>query len=167
MDRLEFGSTVRGRLLRWRRIAFLVCGDWRSAEDVVQVALLRLYRHWHRIESAGLDAYARRVIVRLAVDEASHRRRRGEVLDGVPERPVDAVATEEVLAVRSALREIPPRQRAVLVLRFYGDLSVAETATTLGISAGTVKSQCARGLSALRALLSEPAAEQREEERLG
>lgn len=140
-------------------MAFPICGDWPLAEDVVQTALLRLYRQWHRLEPEGLEAYARRVVARLALGEAKHRHRRFEVLGDLPDRPsaaADADA-EEVLDVRAALRRVPPRQRAVLVLRFYCDLSVSQTATVLRISEGTVKSQSARGLDALRAHLGAPA----------
>ncbi|WP_307868580.1 RNA polymerase sigma factor [Umezawaea beigongshangensis] len=157
MDRHDFTRVVRERAVPWRRVAFLICGDWTRADDLVQVALIRLYRHWHRIEPDGLEAYARRVISRLAVDEAARAARRGEVFGEVPDRPGNATAVDEAvggtLDVRAALRTVPPRQRAVLVLRFYAGLDVAETAAALRISRGTVKSQCARGLATLRTAL--------------
>ncbi|MBP2340073.1 RNA polymerase sigma-70 factor (sigma-E family) [Saccharothrix coeruleofusca] len=160
MDRHDFTHVVRERSVPWRRVAFLICGDWGRAEDLTQVALIRLYRHWHRIDGDGLEAYVRRVISRLAVDEAKRAARRGEVLGEVPDRAGSGVAVDEAVSgtldVREALRKVPPRQRAVLVLRFYDELSVAETAAALGISQGTVKSQCARGLQALQTALGLP-----------
>lgn len=165
MDRHDFAHVARDRAVLWRRIAFLISGDWGRAEDMVQVALLRMYRHWHRIDADGVDAYARKVLTRLAIDEAKRRDRRGEVFGPVPEQTVDDPGVDDVVDVRAALREVPPGQRAVLVLRYYGDLTVAETAAALRISEGTVKSQCARGLSALRSVLGEPAREGQPEKR--
>ncbi|MGH3860805.1 SigE family RNA polymerase sigma factor [Actinokineospora sp.] len=159
MDRHNFSQVARENAVRWRRIAFLISGDWGRAEDMVQEALLRMYRQWHRIDVGGVDAYARRVLSRLAIDEARRRERRGEVFGPVPERPAAGSAVDDVVDVRAAIARVPPRQRAVLVLRYYGGLSVAETAAALRISEGTVKSQCARGLNALRAALGESARE--------
>lgn len=163
MERRVFSQVARDRVTPWRRIAFLICGDWDRAEDIVQTALIRLYLQWHRIDVEGVDAYARRVIARLAIDEAKRRGRRGEVFGQLPDRPARSPVLDDVLAVRAALQHVPPRQRAVLVLRFYGDLSVAETAAMLRISEGTVKSQCARGLDVLRSVLAEPAGERQPE----
>ncbi|XVS61740.1 sigma-70 family RNA polymerase sigma factor [Actinosynnema sp. CA-299493] len=128
MDRRGFSPVVRERTVRWRRVAFLICGDWALAEDVVQTALLRLYKQWHRIDEDGLEAYARTVIARLAVSEAKRHRRRSEVLGGPPDRPMPGSVTEDVLDVRAALSRVPARQRAVLVLRFYCDMTVEQTA---------------------------------------
>ncbi|ACU34400.1 SigE family RNA polymerase sigma factor [Actinosynnema pretiosum subsp. pretiosum] len=155
MDRQDFTRIARERAVPWRRVAYLICGDWGRAEDLVQAALLRMYKHWHRIEPRGLEAYARKVISRLALDEAKRASRRKEVLGEVPDRPA-AQFDEEVDGapeVRAALKAMPPRQRAVIVLRFYADLDVAATAKALGITQGTVKSQCSRGLDSLRAAL--------------
>ncbi|MEU4804938.1 sigma-70 family RNA polymerase sigma factor [Actinosynnema sp. NPDC023587] len=160
MDRHDFTRVVRERAVPWRRVTFLICGDWGRAEDLMQVVLIRLYRQWHRIDENGLEAYVRRIISRLAVDEAQRAARRGEVLGEVPDLAGTGVAVDEavsgVLDVRAALRKVPPRQRAVLVLRFYDELTVAETATALRISQGTVKSQSARGLQALQTALGLP-----------
>lgn len=153
-DRRAFAQTARERTVPWRRTAFLMCGDWAVAEDLVQVALVRLYKHWHRIDLEGVDAYTRKVISRLAIDEARRPHRRAEVLTSPPER-ASAPPGEDGFDVRSALDHLAPRQRAVLVLRFYCDLSVSQTASTLKVSEGTVKSQSARGLDTLRSLLGE------------
>ncbi|MBB5957283.1 RNA polymerase sigma-70 factor (sigma-E family) [Saccharothrix tamanrassetensis] len=154
MDRLDFTPLVVGRAAAWRRLAFLICGDWQGAEDLVQTAVMRLYRQWHRLDAEGVEGYARQVISRLAIDAAKKRSRFGEVRAELPERAsVGQGSPEDAMDVRTALAGVPAGQRAVLVLRFYLDLSVAETAEALGIGTGTVKSQCARGLETLRTLL--------------
>ncbi|AHH99180.1 SigE family RNA polymerase sigma factor [Kutzneria viridogrisea] len=156
-DREAFTPTVRRRARDWRRIAFLICGDWTHADDILQMSLLRLYRHWHRIDPEGLDAYARKVIVRVAIDESRRAHRRAEVLSEPPDAPAGGVPVDDHVDVREALSKVPPRQRAVLALRFYCDLTVAQTASALRISEGTVKSQTTRGLTTLRSFLPESA----------
>ncbi|MFB9684524.1 SigE family RNA polymerase sigma factor [Amycolatopsis plumensis] len=146
-----------GRAVVWRREAFLMCGDWSLAEDLLQTALMRLYTRWHRLDPAGIDGYTRRVIARLAIDEARRPYRRTELRDALPETPVATAESAAALDVRAALQKVPPKQRAVLVLRFFSDLTNAEAAKVLRISEGTVKSQAARGLATLRRLLDEPA----------
>lgn len=152
-QRSEFSVVVKERAAAWSRTAYLMCGDWAHAEDLVQTALLRLYLKWPRINLDGLDAYARRTILRLAIDESRRPHRRAEVSGDPPERsaaPVDAAAA---LDVRAALQQVPARQRAVLVLRFYHQLSIAEAAQELRVTQGTIKSQTARGLARMRELL--------------
>jgi RNA polymerase sigma factor (sigma-70 family) len=141
----------------WRRTAFLLCRDWHLADDLVATVLDRLYRQWHRREAIrSLDAYVGGMLARAVVDE--HRRPwRRELLDAhdddrdTPGRG-DVDATVERMTLDSYLARLGPRRRAVLVLRFYCDLSVEETAEVLGVSVGTVKSQTSRGLETLRAL---------------
>ncbi|MGW4523913.1 SigE family RNA polymerase sigma factor [Amycolatopsis sp. NPDC004378] len=154
-DRPEFGEVARDRAVVWRREAFLMCGDWALAEDLVQTALLRLCSRWQRIDPAGVDAYARRVISRLAIDESRRPYRRAELRHAVPDAPVASPDRADALDVRAALRQVPPRQRAVLVLRYFSDLTSTEVAKVLRISEGTVRSQAARGLATLRQLLGE------------
>ncbi|MFI5611997.1 RNA polymerase sigma factor [Amycolatopsis sp. NPDC051903] len=153
-DRQSFTDVARDRAPLWCRVSFLMCGDWALAEDIVQVTLVRLYQRWHRLEPAGIEAYARKVMARLVIGAARRPHRRGEVLTTPPERPHREASPEDGADVRAALATLGPRQRAVLVRRFYCDLSVAETAATLKISEGTVKSQSARALATLRTLLS-------------
>lgn len=154
-DRDSFAVVVQDRLVPWRRMAFLMCGDWARAEDLVQTALLRMYGKWHRIDLTGVDAYARRVITRLAIDESRRAYRRSEVSSAdLPDRPALGDEPTAGLDVRAALQRLSPSHRAVLVLRFYLDLSIADTAAALGVGQGTVKSQTSRGLTALRAAIA-------------
>lgn len=138
----------------WRRTAFLLCRDWHLADDLVATVLDKLFRQWHRRDSIrSLDAYVGGMLARAVVDE--HRRPwRRERLEDVPVDGVSegADAAVERLTLDSYLAQLGPRRRAVLVLRFYCDLSVEETAEILGVSAGTVKSQTSRGLETMRAL---------------
>ncbi|MEU5691301.1 SigE family RNA polymerase sigma factor [Actinosynnema sp. NPDC020468] len=140
-----------------RRTAFLFCGDWHMAEDLMQTSLLKLYRVWHRVRSQeSPNAYARKVLLRTWLDEKRRPWRRAEQRDGeVPDVVGTASDPSERLYARdlvhAALLRVPARQRAVLVLRYFEDLPVAEVAVAMGCTEGTVKSQTARGLVALRA----------------
>ncbi|ONI82362.1 RNA polymerase subunit sigma-24 [Saccharothrix sp. ALI-22-I] len=154
MDRdREFDEYVDARALVMRRTAYLLCGDWHRAEDLVQTALTKLYVAWPRVRrDASPDAYARKVLVRAAIDDSRRAfRRRETVVDAVPDTPVPSAASD--LDVRRALASLPAGQRTVVVLRYWEDLSVTETARLLGRTEGTVKSQAAKGLAALRDLL--------------
>jgi RNA polymerase sigma-70 factor (sigma-E family) len=140
-----------------RATAFLLCGDWHRAEDLVQTAFVKLYLAWYRVEQdEKLDAYVRQIVVRTFLDEKRRgffRRERpiAEVADRpLPERG-DSVENREVLL--RALTEIAPRQRAAVVLRVWADMSIEDTAKAMGCSTGTVKSHLARGLAALRSLM--------------
>ena len=152
----DFVALRAGALVRF---GYLLCGDWHRAEDAVQTGLTKLYLVWHRLDRReSVDAYVRRVIVRVLADEGRLARfRRERLSDRVPEPPpvvgpVDAAG--ERLAISYALGRLAPRQRAVLVLRFWEDLGVEQVAEILGCSVGTVKSQTARGLATLRRLLA-------------
>ncbi len=143
-------ATVRRSALR--RTAFLLCGDWSAADDLVQEALIRVHRRWRRVATGNPDAYARRALTSVYVDQTRRPWRRESPTDVLPERAHhDEVATDGGLL--AALAQVPPRQRAVLVLRFWEDLSIEQTAQALGCSTGNVKSQSARGLARLRELL--------------
>jgi RNA polymerase sigma-70 factor (sigma-E family) len=147
-----------GRAPTLRSTAFLLCGDWHRAEDLVQATFLKVYLAWERIaRDEALDAYARQVLLRTFLDDGRRGSwRRTVVSDALPEVAVGDPASEDRIVVLAALAEVPPRQRAVLVLRYWEDLSVEATARVLGCSAGTVKSQASRGLSALRSALEDP-----------
>ena len=150
----EFAEYFRARRDAVRRTAFLLCGDWHRADDHAQAAFVALHRNWRKIrDRAALDAWMRRTVVRAVVDESRRpwRRERATAehvdLVGVPPAS-DAVATRHALV--DGLRAVPPRQRAVLVLRYFDDLTEADTAAALGISVGTVKSHSRDALARLR-----------------
>jgi len=151
----EFTQFVMGRIPAFRRIAFLLCQDWHHADDLVQAAITRLYQYWERARGMEhQDAYLRTILVREFLAEQRSGWARRVVLEVPPaDRAAPAADADAVLDMQAALASLPPRQRATLVLRFYCDLSVAETARLLGCSAGTVKSQTTRGIDALRARL--------------
>jgi RNA polymerase sigma-70 factor (sigma-E family) len=130
------------------RSAFLLTGDAGRAEDLVQQALMKVAARWERLVDGNPDAYARTIIYR---DHVSWWRRRREQT-ALPELEVVAttVDVDQSLVMEQALARLTHKQRAVLVLRFYEDLSEAETATTLGVSSGTVKSQTSAALQKLR-----------------
>jgi RNA polymerase sigma-70 factor (sigma-E family) len=157
-DEDEFSAFVRAHHARTFRVVYLLTGDYHQAEDIMQVTFLRLYQRWGRV-SAMRDpaAYVRKVAV-SQVWSWRRRRSSGEVavlqlvdLDGPGS--VDAVADQ---ALWSAVLTLPARQRAVIVLRFYEDLSAAQTAEILGMAVGTVKSHCHTGCQRLSELLEEP-----------
>ncbi|MER5226889.1 SigE family RNA polymerase sigma factor [Streptomyces flaveus] len=153
---ITFDEFARSRQTHLRRAAYLLCGDWHLAEDLTQTSLAKLYAVWRRVQRTDSpDAYARKVLYRTFVDET--RRRRWWERPGSHE--YDAVAPaqdpELRLTLLDALRQVPARSRAVLVLRFWEDQSVEETAAALGCSTGTVKSQTSRGLATLRRILGD------------
>ena len=151
-----FREYVEARTPALIRTAYLLCGDWHRAEDAVATSVVKLYTSWRRACRANhLDAYVRRIVVNTVLDE--HRRpwRRERSTNLVPELPSTAV-TEDAdrrTDLRRLLDRLPPRQRAVLVLRFYDDLSIDQTAVALECSPGAVKSLTSRALTALRGLL--------------
>jgi RNA polymerase sigma-70 factor (sigma-E family) len=153
----EFEAFVSARAAGLRRTAYLLCGDWHQAEDIVQIALTKLYLAWRRVEKRdGLDAYARQIVVRCALDERRRGWRREHPVDVLPERPLTVLTgADERDTLLAALATVPQQQRAVLVLRYWEDVSIAETARILGISEGAVKSASSRGLDNLRRSLPE------------
>lgn len=148
----DFSEYFAARAHALRATAYLLCGDWHRAEDITQVAMTKLYLAWPRLRQVGLDAYARKVVVRTFLAENRRLwRKREHLTHEPPELPASFGGdAEERLLVQAALSSVPPRQRAVLVLRYWNDLSVEETAEALGCSTGTVKSHAARGVAALR-----------------
>jgi RNA polymerase sigma-70 factor (sigma-E family) len=153
----EFRAYFEARVGVIRRTAYLLCGDWHRAEDLAQTALAKLYVAWPRLNRDGqVDAYARKIVVRAAIDDSRRWFRRRETAVGaVPDiEPAPVPGVDDVIDVRRALAALPPGQRAAVVLRYWEDLPIAETAELLGCSEGTVKSQAAKGLAALRQLLA-------------
>jgi RNA polymerase sigma-70 factor (sigma-E family) len=149
---------VRGALLR--RKAFLMTGDWHLADDLCQDVFVQMYSRWSKIARGGnVDAYANRVLAGKYVDSTRRPWRREKSTDTPPDQ-VDASASSGFDGVDQsdspltrALATLPPKQRAVVVLRFVDDLTVDEIARETGIASGTVKSRLSRGIDALRLAL--------------
>lgn len=147
----EFAVSSRGRL---RSTAYLMCGDWDRAADHVQEALIRVYVNWPKLVRNGSEvAYARRAVVSVFLDASRKRsnRERPTELDlsaASPEDVAGSVADRE--ALMAALAGLPERQRACVVLRYFEDLDVRETAEALGCSEGNVKSQTSRAIASLK-----------------
>jgi len=140
---------------RHLRLAMLLTGDRSRAEDLLQDSLVKVYERWVRLERRGdPHAYLRRVVVNTHTSWWQRRRRENLVAE-VPDRAAPAGFDADV-ELKRALDELPPKQRAVVVLRLYEDLSERQTANALGCSVGNVKSQYARALGKLRNLLREP-----------
>jgi RNA polymerase sigma-70 factor (sigma-E family) len=154
-----FAEYFAARSGSMRATAYLLCGDWHRAEDLVQTTFTKLYLRWGRVNKhESLDPYVRQVMMRAFIDEGRWGWWRRERPSDAPiERaaPAGPLAEDRLMLLR-ALAEVPPRQRAVLVQRYWQDLSVEDTAAALGCTAGTVKSQAARGLATLRGLIGAP-----------
>jgi RNA polymerase sigma-70 factor (sigma-E family) len=159
-----FAEYFQARANAMRATAYLLCGDWHRAEDLVQNSFVKLYRAWNRVGGHhALDAYTRQILVRTFLDENRrgffHRER-------VTNAPVDAPTPpagnpEDRLDLLAALEKVPARQRAALVLRYWEDLSIEDTARAMRCSTGTIKSQAARGLVILRGLVPAPTTPER------
>ena len=160
-DDAEFTEFVRARSGALLRTAYLILGDHGLAQDLVQEALTKVYVAWPRIQrSEGVEAYARVVVVNTAISWKRRKGWQGERAVGeVPEpRAVTADEPDVRLAIWRALQDLPTRQRATLVLRFYEDLSTKETARVMSCAEGTVKSQLSQGIERLRDVLGSRAA---------
>jgi RNA polymerase sigma-70 factor (sigma-E family) len=153
----DYVEYVSGRLPRLHRTAYLLCGDAHRADDIVQATLTALYVSWKRAAGAdNIDGYVHRILVRRYLDERRLRWSRVRLGDVHTDTAASAAADygiDERDELITALRSLPKGQRVVVVLRFLNDLSVEATAEALGCSVGNVKSQCSRGLAALRAAL--------------
>lgn len=152
-DFSEFATVAQQRLYRQ---ALLLSGSREHALDLVQSTLLKIYLHWARIETPA--AYAQRTLLRQFLRDRS-RATRERAAHTLLETSVAERQPESALTLIEALGELAPRMRAVLVLRFWEDLSVAETAALLGCSEGTVKSTTSKGLAHLRERVGETFAE--------
>jgi RNA polymerase sigma-70 factor (sigma-E family) len=149
----EFAAAARGRL---RRTAYLLCGDWDQASDHVQEGLIRVYVAWPRlVRKGGEHAYARKAVVSAFLDHARRRSSTEVATDadpGIASREDVAETVTARAALVAALDTLPSRQRACVVLRYFEDLSVADTAAALGCTEGTVKSQTFKALASLRSV---------------
>ncbi|MEW2444416.1 SigE family RNA polymerase sigma factor [Micromonospora marina] len=151
-DYLAFVEAHQHRLLR---AAYLICGNRHQAEDLLQDALLKLALRWSSVRDGDPAAYVRAILYRDAV--SWWRRRRREWLSAYPpDRPGTDTDAALRLTVRAALDRLPPRQRAVVVLRYFEDLTEVATAEALGVTVGTVKSQCHDALRRLRDVVPAP-----------
>lgn len=157
----EFAAYMSARQASLLRTAYLISGDRHTAEDLVQTALAKLYLTWDKVtQRDSIDGYVRRIIVNE--HNSLWRRpwkRREHSTDQLPESTTPGSSTSGTSGTDADLwafvQSLPRKQRAVLVLRYYEELSEAETAEALGISVGTVKSQASRALAALRARSAE------------
>jgi RNA polymerase sigma-70 factor (sigma-E family) len=154
----EFREFIRNRASPLHQSAYLLCGDWHLAHDLVQDTLVKAYQHWPRVRQADSpDAYVRRILL----NEARGRWRRRERAMPVPRfaeghEPVAPDAADDIArraGLLQALLALPLRQRATVILRYLEGMSERETAAVLGCSEGTVKSQSARALGTLRSFL--------------
>ena len=150
----EFAAYMSARQPALLRTAYLLTGDAHTAEDVVQSALAKLYLSWDKVQRReSLDGYVRRIV--LNETNSLFRRawwRRERTTDAVPETGIESEYDDGLSdQMWAAVSTLPARQRAVIVLRYYEQLTEAEIASTLGISVGTVKSQASRALASLRA----------------
>ena len=149
----EFGRFVAARGRALCRTAYLLAGDWQVGEDLVQEALTRTYLRRRRLRSAAaLEPYARRVLVSLFLTSRRRHWHKELPVANVPDHAVNGQfdAAEDRRGLWPALLALPAQQRAVLVLRYFEDLTEAEIAAVLGCSPGAVKTHAARGLDRLR-----------------
>ena len=149
----EFRDFMRGRWPAMVRLAYGLTGDPGHAEDVAQAAFARAYASWSRVAGTGdPDAYVRKIVINENLSRFRKRRVAEDLVGAVPERPGQPAAEPpgESEALLRALRKLGPRQRAVIVARYWMDMSEAETAAALNCSVGTVKSQASRALATLR-----------------
>jgi RNA polymerase sigma-70 factor (sigma-E family) len=151
-DRAGFEEFVAARRAALLRTAYLLTGSHADAEDLVQVALVKVVPHWNRIADRP-EPYVRQALARESVSRWRRRRWRETSSGQLQERAAAAPDVDQRLALQQALGSLAPRQRAVIVLRYYEDLTEKETASVLGIAVGTVKSQARDGLARLRTLL--------------
>lgn len=159
-EAVDFDAFVKVRTPALLRSAYLLTGDQHLAEDLVQTSLAKAYRRWRRLrDPAHLEAYTRKVMYHSQIS-VWRRRRVPEWMTAEPPEPRaparDAMDGVDLrLSMRAALLKLPPRQRAVLVLRFFEDRTEAEAAVLLGVTIGTVKSQASKALARLRVVAPE------------
>ena len=155
----DFAAYLAARQASLLRTAYLLTGNRHDAEDLTQTAFAKLYLSWDKVRDQGaIDGYVRRILVnehnslwRRAWKRREHSQEHPLLERPVHDDPDDGTGSE----LWDLVQTLPRKARAVLVLRYYEDLSEAETARVMGCSIGTVKSQTAKGLSRLRALLAD------------
>lgn len=157
----DFTEFVRQTRPGLRRAAYLMCWEWHETDDLVQDALMVVLRQWDVLKCPGTaGGYARRTMYRIYVDRHRLVRWQRETLQSdLPETAGPAVGQDHIpdrMMLHSALQELPPRQRAAVVLRFVEDLDVAQTAQLLGCEPATVRSQTTRALATMKVALTLP-----------
>ncbi|WP_194898878.1 SigE family RNA polymerase sigma factor [Catenulispora pinisilvae] len=159
----EFADYAAARQSHLKRTAFLLCGDWHEAQDLTQTALLNLCKAWHRAKRAdSIDAYAQKTLINafLGGRRKRSRERAAQAAVAVTTSPFAREDQPDLrLALLAGLAALPPRGRAVVVLRFWADFSIEDTAAALGCSTGNVKSHSSRALAKLRELLGDSLAD--------
>lgn len=151
MAERDFADFYAARFDSVRRTAYALCGNWVEAEELTQHGFVRLYGKWARVADGNPEGYLRTTLTRLFLDTRRRGRGRERLVAETPEpQPHDDAHVEERHSLLAALQHVSPRQRATLVLRIVHDLSIEQVAEILGCSTGTVKSQHARGMQALR-----------------
>jgi len=149
----DFTAYAEARLMRLRQRAYLLCHDWHLAQDLTQITLARLYASWRSISKVeNVDAYTAKIMVRAFLDHKRRRSSREVVTDSLPEQG-DAGSSDLRLTLLDALRGLPPRERAIVVLRYWEDHSVDAVAEMLGITPSVVRTQSMRALAQLRTAL--------------
>ncbi len=164
-DADDFAEFVAARSAALLRTAYLLTGDRHEAEDLVQTALIKVVPRWGRLREP--EPYVRRVLVNESISRWRRRRWRETSVPEVRDAPLPGHDVDEQLVLRQALARLAPRQRAVVVLRYFDDLTEAQTAGVLGISVGTVKSQSRDALARLRELVPDLAETALNEPRAG
>ncbi|MFJ1707230.1 SigE family RNA polymerase sigma factor [Kitasatospora sp. NPDC088346] len=156
-DDAEFTAFAEAAAPRLRQIAYLMCRDWHLAQDLTQTTLTKMYVAWNRVNRADCDPfiYARKILLHALID---HRRRRSSselTAEHLPESARAADPADVRLTLLGALALLPRRSRAIVLLRYWEDHSVAVTAEILGVKPSVVKSQSMRALATLREHLGE------------
>jgi RNA polymerase sigma-70 factor (sigma-E family) len=152
----EFVAFAEASAPRLRRTAYLLCGDWHTAEDLVQSALARVFVAWRRIrQQDSAHAYATRTLMNCYLADRRRKRPIEILTDHLPDFGKEVPEPETRLLVLKALAGLPPKSRAVVVLRYWADLSIEDTAAVLGCSPGNVRSQSVRALAKLRTVLDD------------
>jgi RNA polymerase sigma-70 factor (sigma-E family) len=150
---IEFAGAAAPRLCR---TAFLLCGDWHTAQDLTQTTLAKVYVSWRRIRRrAGAQSYAHRTLVNTYLAMARKRSFAETPVSLVPEETSCADTADLRILLKQALAQLPPKARAVVILRYWEDRSADQVAELLGCSAGSVRVQSARALEKLRAVLAD------------
>jgi RNA polymerase sigma-70 factor (sigma-E family) len=151
----EFVAFVERSGSRLCETAFWLCRDWSLAQDLTQTTFIKVYLSWRRIRHGDPYRYCKQVLLRTYLDHKRLKSSAEVQTDAVPDQPAATDATELRITLLDALGQLSPRDRAIVVLRYWEDHSVQTVAELLGVSPGVVKVQSMRALASLRALLGE------------